>query len=88
MVEDDQSAPVNADNVQEEGKTSYVGYIPRRVFVTFQYRQGLLRDTSRLFLDNVPDLRTAQNVMDVEKMIAERINADEVLIFNWKPLEG
>ncbi len=65
-------------------------HAPRRTLVWFTYKnaEGQM-GAARSTLDGVPDLRTLDQVLAAEKLLAEHFpHVSEIFITNWRPLEG
>lgn len=62
---------------------------PRRVWISYVFDddEGFQR-FARVSIDGLPDLRTLQQVLSTEQVIAEQKGVKNVQILNWHPLEG
>ncbi|TXN07950.1 hypothetical protein FV222_01565 [Methylobacterium sp. WL103] len=62
---------------------------PRRTLIVYVFddAEGFQRH-ARVNVDGLPDLRTLQQVLATEEIIAKEKGLKAVQIVNWKPLEG
>jgi len=62
---------------------------PRRVLVAYVYEDTHGADRfDRIWIDGMADLRTLEEVLKTEQLIAVQKDVNAVRIINWQPLEA